>query len=50
MPIRITNINKYVFFIKDNTLIIEEIVVNLDIERKEKMAKEQIVMDITKNV
>jgi|TARA_B110000285_G_scaffold145779_1_gene162765 hypothetical protein len=50
MPIRITDIHKYIFFIKDNTLIIEEIVVNLDRERREKTSKENIIIDINKNV
>ena len=50
MPIKITNINKYIFFIKDNTLIIEEIIVNLEQEKKDKDNKENIGIEIKKSV
>tara|TARA_R110000822_G_scaffold104222_1_gene230967 strand:+ start:1622 stop:1777 length:156 start_codon:yes stop_codon:yes gene_type:complete len=51
MPIRITNINKYLFFVKDNTLIIEEIKVDLEKEKEEiNKNKENIGMEIKKVV
>lgn len=47
MPIKITNINKYIFYVKDNTLIVEDIKVNFEEERKN---KENISIEIKKDI